>query len=143
MKIVSYRRDGQDSFGVVTEGGPEDGHAVDVRALDPALGSVLDVLCAGALPQLAEYARGREPDVALAEVTLLPPVIGSAKVLCAGVNYAPHRLRDWQFHTNQWTPGKNFPGTGGFGPWLVTADEVGPPAELELVTRVNDQVMLR
>lgn len=42
MKIVSYRHDGQDSFGVVTDGGPGDGRAVDGRALDPALTSVLD-----------------------------------------------------------------------------------------------------
>ena len=34
-------------------------------------------------------------------------------------------VRDWQRHTHQWTPGKNFPGTGAFGPALVTADEVG------------------
>lgn len=32
-------------------------------------------------------------------------------------------LRDWQFHTSQVTPGKNFPGTGAFGPYIVTCDE--------------------
>ncbi len=31
---------------------------------------------------------------------------------------------DWQFHTRQYGMGKNFLGSGGFGPWLVTADEV-------------------
>jgi 2-keto-4-pentenoate hydratase/2-oxohepta-3-ene-1,7-dioic acid hydratase in catechol pathway len=214
MKIVSYRHDGRDSFGIVTEGDAERGRAVDGRGLDPGLPTVLDVLRAGALPRLAEYAAGREPDVNLAEVTLLPPIIGSAKVLCAGVNYAPHRdeaqfspaehptiftrfadthvahgaalvipsvaknfdfegellavigrdvyretpeqaadavvalscyndgsLRDWQFHTNQWTPGKNFPSTGGFGPWIVTTDEVGTLSEFELTTRLNDEIV--
>src|SRR5207237_938094 len=36
--------------------------------------------------------------------------------------YHDGSLRDWQFHTSQWTPGKNFPATSGFGPWLVTTD---------------------
>ena len=35
--------------------------------------------------------------------------------------------RDWQKHTSQWGPGKNFDGTGAFGPWMVTPDEL-PPA---------------
>jgi len=51
--------------------------------------------------------------------------------------YNDGSIRDWQFHTNQWTPGKNFLNTGGFGPWLVTADEVGAVEELQLTTRVN------
>ena len=33
-------------------------------------------------------------------------------------------IRDWQRHTSQFTPGKNFVGTGPFGPWLVTPDEL-------------------
>jgi 2-keto-4-pentenoate hydratase/2-oxohepta-3-ene-1,7-dioic acid hydratase in catechol pathway len=50
-------------------------------------------------------------------------------------------VRDWQRHTIQFTPGKNFVGTGPFGPYLVTPDEVGPLAELKLVTRLNGQVV--
>ena len=46
-------------------------------------------------------------------------------------------IRDFQRHTSQFIPGKNFPGTGGFGPWLVTADEVADPHALTLVTRVG------
>ena len=52
-------------------------------------------------------------------------------------------VRDWQRHTHQWTPGKNFPGTGAFGPWLVTADEVPDLTALTLETRLNGQVMQR
>jgi 2-keto-4-pentenoate hydratase/2-oxohepta-3-ene-1,7-dioic acid hydratase in catechol pathway len=214
MKIVSYRRDDTYGFGVVVDGSAETGRAVDATAMDPEIRSVLDVLRAGGLGHLARWIEGRDADVDLATVTLLPPVIGSAKVLCAGVNYAPHRdeaslkqaenptiftrfadthvahggslvlpsvaknldfegellavigrdvhretpeqasdavvawscyndgsLRDWQFHTNQWTPGKNFLGTGGFGPWLVTADEVGPVEKLELTTKLNDEIV--
>jgi 2-keto-4-pentenoate hydratase/2-oxohepta-3-ene-1,7-dioic acid hydratase in catechol pathway len=50
-------------------------------------------------------------------------------------------VRDWQRHTAQWTPGKNFPGTGAFGPALVTADEIPDLAALTLTTRLNGQVM--
>ena len=50
-------------------------------------------------------------------------------------------VRDWQRHTTQFTPGKNFPHTGSFGPWLVTADEIADPQELSLTTRLNGQVM--
>ena len=50
-------------------------------------------------------------------------------------------VRDWQRHTHQFTPGKNFPGTGPLGPWLVTRDEVPDVTALTLETRVNGQVM--
>jgi len=54
--------------------------------------------------------------------------------------YAPYNdasVRDWQGHTHQWTPGKNFLHTGGFGPWMSTTDEVGDDPELHLSTRLN------
>jgi 2-keto-4-pentenoate hydratase/2-oxohepta-3-ene-1,7-dioic acid hydratase in catechol pathway len=50
-------------------------------------------------------------------------------------------IRDWQRHTIQFIPGKNFPRTGGFGPWLVTADEIPDPSALHLTTRLNGTVM--
>jgi 2-keto-4-pentenoate hydratase/2-oxohepta-3-ene-1,7-dioic acid hydratase in catechol pathway len=50
-------------------------------------------------------------------------------------------VRDWQRHTTQFTPGKNFVCTGAFGPWMVTADEIGPGEVLSLATRLNGQVM--
>jgi len=46
-------------------------------------------------------------------------------------------VRDWQRHTTQFTPGKNFPRTGGFGPWIVTADEIPAPQALDLATYLN------
>jgi 2-keto-4-pentenoate hydratase/2-oxohepta-3-ene-1,7-dioic acid hydratase in catechol pathway len=48
-------------------------------------------------------------------------------------------VRDWQRHSPQWGPGKNFWRTGAFGPWLVTADEIAPGASLTLITRVNGE----
>ena len=51
-------------------------------------------------------------------------------------------VRDYQFKAPQWTVGKNFDGTGAFGPWLVTADALPPGcAGLRLQTRLNGQVV--
>jgi 2-keto-4-pentenoate hydratase/2-oxohepta-3-ene-1,7-dioic acid hydratase in catechol pathway len=50
-------------------------------------------------------------------------------------------VRDWQWHTSQFTPGKNFPGTGALGPWLVTADEAGDLAAVRVTTRLNGEVV--
>ncbi len=49
-------------------------------------------------------------------------------------------VRDFQRHTSQFTPGKNFDRSGSFGPWLVTRDDVPDPASLRLQTRVNGEV---
>jgi 2-keto-4-pentenoate hydratase/2-oxohepta-3-ene-1,7-dioic acid hydratase in catechol pathway len=51
-------------------------------------------------------------------------------------------LRDYQRKSSQWTIGKNFDNTGGFGPWLVTPDELPPGATgLSIQTRLNDSIM--
>ena len=50
-------------------------------------------------------------------------------------------IRDFQRHTTQFTPGKNFPGSGPFGPYLVTADEVGPLGPQRIQTRLNGEVV--
>jgi 2-keto-4-pentenoate hydratase/2-oxohepta-3-ene-1,7-dioic acid hydratase in catechol pathway len=51
-------------------------------------------------------------------------------------------IRDYQRRTTQWTIGKNFDGTGAFGPEFVPADQLPPGASgLKLQTRLNGQVM--
>ena len=51
-------------------------------------------------------------------------------------------VRDFQLRTPQWTMGKNFDGTGSFGPWLVTPDAVPPGARgLRIQGRLNGRVM--
>lgn len=51
-------------------------------------------------------------------------------------------VRDYQRKTSQWTIGKNFDGTGAFGPWLVTPDELPPGAAgLSIRSRLNGRVM--
>lgn len=68
----------------------------------------------------------------------------SAHTLVAGYScYNDGTLRDWQRHTSQFIPGKNFVGTGAFGPWLVTPDEFGPVESATLVTRLNGSEMQR
>jgi 2-keto-4-pentenoate hydratase/2-oxohepta-3-ene-1,7-dioic acid hydratase in catechol pathway len=55
--------------------------------------------------------------------------------------YNDGSVRDWQRHTIQWTAGKNFAQTGGFGPWMVTADEIPPNTRMTLSCRLNGQEM--
>jgi 2-keto-4-pentenoate hydratase/2-oxohepta-3-ene-1,7-dioic acid hydratase in catechol pathway len=50
-------------------------------------------------------------------------------------------IRDWQRHTSQWIPGKNFEGLGAFGPWLVTPDEMPAPDQMRVIARLNGQVV--
>ncbi len=54
--------------------------------------------------------------------------------------YNDGSVRDWQRHTSQFMPGKNFPATGGFGPWMVTTDELKDITKQTLTTRVNGVV---
>jgi len=50
-------------------------------------------------------------------------------------------VRDYQKYSV--TSGKNFPGTGPLGPWMVTTDEIPDPTRLTLTTRLNGQEMQR
>ena len=52
-------------------------------------------------------------------------------------------IRDYQFHSRQLTPGKNFAGSGSTGPWLVTADELPDPQSLDIQFSLNGQVLQR
>lgn len=51
-------------------------------------------------------------------------------------------VREFQRHTTQWGMGKNFDRTGGFGPWIVTADELPPGGKgLKITSRLNGKTM--
>jgi 2-keto-4-pentenoate hydratase/2-oxohepta-3-ene-1,7-dioic acid hydratase in catechol pathway len=70
--------------------------------------------------------------------------IPEAEALAHVAGYAPYNdgsVRDWQRHSHQFTPGKNFPSTGGFGPHLTSADEIADHTSLKLTTRLNGAVM--
>ncbi len=51
--------------------------------------------------------------------------------------------RDWQRHTHQWIPGKNFPLTGPLGPYMASRDEIPDVTQLTLESRLNGVVMQR
>ncbi|GAP35952.1 fumarylacetoacetate hydrolase family protein [Piscinibacter sakaiensis] len=55
--------------------------------------------------------------------------------------YNDASVREWQFHAKQIASGKNFEGTGAFGPWMVTADEIAPGRALRLRTRLNGETV--
>ena len=81
MKLVTFTANGRTSYGAVVNGG-----VIDLgRRLKQA--SLTDVLRAGALGE-AEKAASAQPDVALKDVVLQPPLPSPEKILCIGVNYA-------------------------------------------------------
>jgi 2-keto-4-pentenoate hydratase/2-oxohepta-3-ene-1,7-dioic acid hydratase in catechol pathway len=57
--------------------------------------------------------------------------------------YNEGSVRDWQTSTSQWTAGKNFWRTGGFGPWMVTSEQIVPGQCMTLMTRLNGQELQR
>ncbi|HEU4616826.1 MAG TPA: fumarylacetoacetate hydrolase family protein, partial [Gammaproteobacteria bacterium] len=85
MKLVSFERDGAESFGVVVGDG-----IVDARRRIAGFAGIRDLLRAGALNELRSLEK-LAPDHRLDEVTLLPVIPdAAAKILCVGVNYLPH-----------------------------------------------------
>jgi len=51
--------------------------------------------------------------------------------------YNDGSVRDWQRHSGQFTPGKNFYKSGAFGPWIVTPEEAGDITKAHLKSRLN------
>jgi 2-keto-4-pentenoate hydratase/2-oxohepta-3-ene-1,7-dioic acid hydratase in catechol pathway len=51
--------------------------------------------------------------------------------------YNDGSIREWQRHSSQFIPGKNFFRSGGFGPWIVTPEEAGAITAAHLMTRLN------
>lgn len=207
MRWVSYRHGDVDTWGWLTKDGAG---IVSGAAL---FATLKDALASGDLADLAGELGG-EADVALVDVTLLPPIPNPDKILCIGLNYHAHQaetgrggegvptvftrfansqvghdqpmlkpresdaldyegeialvigkagrrisrddalghvagfscyndgsVRDFQRATSQFTPGKNFVATGGFGPWLMSVDEIGDLDAMRITTRLNGQVM--
>ena len=99
---------------------------------------------AGQLPRISEKF-DYEGELALVIGSKVPRHAGQDEVLQHVFGYTCFNdmsVRDYQKRTPQWTIGKNFDGTGGFGPVLVSADELPPGASgLRLQTRLNGQTM--
>lgn len=65
------------------------------------------------------------------------------QVIAGYACYNDGSIREWQRHSSQFTPGKNFPRSGAFGPWIVTPDEMGEIRSTTLLTRLNGEEMQR
>jgi 2-keto-4-pentenoate hydratase/2-oxohepta-3-ene-1,7-dioic acid hydratase in catechol pathway len=85
MKFASYEKDGQATFGALVDGGLANlaGRLSGVATLKAAL-------AAGGLSELSRIARSVKPDVAIDQVTFLPVVPDSDKIIGVGLNYAAH-----------------------------------------------------
>lgn len=83
MRLVSFLRpDGTPSYGTA-EGETIRDAGAELAATHADLRAVLD---AGATPELA----GKGPELAMRDVTLLPPILNPDKILCIGLNYMSH-----------------------------------------------------
>ena len=57
--------------------------------------------------------------------------------------YNDGSVREFQRHSDQVGPAKNFVASGAFGPWMTTLDEAGPVSELVMETRINGELRQR
>ncbi|KQU91417.1 5-carboxymethyl-2-hydroxymuconate isomerase [Variovorax sp. Root318D1] len=214
MKLLSYVHQGRETWGAVVGDG-----VVDLGKARPQHAGLVDYIASGEYLQAAQHVEGLPIAAKLADITFLPPIPKSEKIVCAVRNYMDHHqevlaagmhrelseqppiflrvwrsqcahnapivrphvsesldwegelaviigkggrniaeadafdhvagyscyndgsVREWQFHAKQIASGKNFESTGGFGPWMVTADEIAPGRELKLETRLNGEVV--
>lgn len=67
----------------------------------------------------------------------------TADVIAGYACYNEGSVREWQRHSGQFTPGKNFYHSGAFGPWIVTPEEAGDITKATLLTRLNGEEVQR
>jgi 2-keto-4-pentenoate hydratase/2-oxohepta-3-ene-1,7-dioic acid hydratase in catechol pathway len=84
MRLVSFRLEGRESFGVVSGTGIVDLGGRRVASAD----TLAELLASGGGAAAARIAAHTAPDVALAAIEYLPPVPRPPKIFCVGVNYA-------------------------------------------------------
>jgi 2-keto-4-pentenoate hydratase/2-oxohepta-3-ene-1,7-dioic acid hydratase in catechol pathway len=83
MRIASFVTGSRESYGVVSGAGLIDAG----MAFRGDLPTLRAVLAAGALADLAAWAAGRSPDLALEDVSFRPTIPDAGKIICIGVNY--------------------------------------------------------
>ncbi len=83
MRFLSFARDGNSSFGAVTDGG-----VVDLGAAHPELPDLRSAMRADRLAELAAGATNAEADFAPEDIEFLPTIPNPEKIICIGVNYA-------------------------------------------------------
>ncbi|MDQ2805012.1 MAG: fumarylacetoacetate hydrolase family protein [Pseudomonadota bacterium] len=67
------------------------------------------------------------------------PKANALDVIAGYSCYNDGSVREWQRHSSQFTPGKNFYRSGAFGPWIVTPEEAGDITRGTLLTRLNGE----
>jgi 2-keto-4-pentenoate hydratase/2-oxohepta-3-ene-1,7-dioic acid hydratase in catechol pathway len=89
VKLASFVVSGRQTYGIVRDDGVVDAG----RRLGEKFPTLLDVLAAGALPDVARIdATAKGADHALADVTLAMPIVAPQKIICIGRNYRDHVL---------------------------------------------------
>jgi len=91
MRLASYNLRGRPSFGAVVGDG-----IVNLRSRLSRFSTLLEVFRADALEEAKTATTGVRPDVPLAEVELVSPLLAPEKILCIGINYAK-REREYGF----------------------------------------------
>src|SRR5437762_9254676 len=86
MKLVSFAASGRNSYGAVVGDGVFDLG----RRLGDRYPTLRAAIAGDALGAAAAEAKSGAPDIALSQVTLLPPITDPDKIICAGRNYRPH-----------------------------------------------------
>lgn len=84
MRLISFRSQGRESFGVATDAGIVD---IGAHGLTPAR-SLLEVLALPNFEDVITSAEQESPDHALDTIEYLPPIPRPSKILCVGINYA-------------------------------------------------------
>ena len=87
MKFLSFKHDGQDSFGGINESG-EQPAIVNLSALSSDLSDLRDVIRNDRLNELTELVQSSDADLSLDDVELVPTIPNPEKIICIGVNYA-------------------------------------------------------
>src|SRR5438128_12574965 len=86
MKLMSFAATGRNSYGAVVGDG-----VVDFgRRLGDRYPTLRAAIAGGAMDGAAAEVTGASPDIALSQVTLLPPITDPDKITCAGRNYRAH-----------------------------------------------------
>jgi 2-keto-4-pentenoate hydratase/2-oxohepta-3-ene-1,7-dioic acid hydratase in catechol pathway len=85
MKLVSYKKDGKASYGIV-----KDGSVIDVGARLGAKYADLGAVIAGRALGEVQQRDAEKPDVKLADIEYLPTIPRPGKIVCIGYNYRAH-----------------------------------------------------
>ena len=128
MKFASFEIGNSSTWGVI-----EGEEAIDVGSLlRDRYPDLKSAIAADALPAAREAVGNAKRYTARSD---------ACSHIAGYACYNEGSVRDFQRHTHQFTSGKNFPGTGAFGPWMMTPDELGDVTPLRLRTRLNGQIV--